>query len=403
MAIVNATITVDFTANYAGTHRVCYRVQGSGNPYDCTTLVSCVGGGNACQALIIAPVNTTSCDGTVVFEGYIQAICEDILSTNGRLAWTADFVPNQVCDKFNITCDLGPVTGIPLTDRGELYDVGDTIVVTRDGGDAGAVDAVVSIASVGDGVINSISALQAGGLGYAPGDTIQIAGATGAGGLITVDTVNVGPGDILTYTLTNGGSGYTGFLTFNVTSGGGAGAAFEINPGGNYAPDGSLTGFTIINGGEYSIQPTVSIVTGTGSNAVFDLPPLGGCAAWTNVGADCIGGTQVDILDQTLEVGSTFSTCLVGGLQTAIPSTYTVDESGCCITEDSVNVTCTDHHIDNVAPSVGPVDVHITNCGGDDEILSVPLGTTAVCLVTGGYIDPFVAGVTITDQGTSCT
>ena len=75
MALVTATITIDFTANYAGAHRICWRIQGSGDPYDCSAAVACVGGATNCQAIINPIVNTTSCDGPVTFEGYIQSGC----------------------------------------------------------------------------------------------------------------------------------------------------------------------------------------------------------------------------------------------------------------------------------------------------------------------------------------
>ena len=61
MAAIPATITVNFTANYAGPHRVCWRIGASG-PYDCTTSVTCTGGGNPCQAVITTTVDNESCD-----------------------------------------------------------------------------------------------------------------------------------------------------------------------------------------------------------------------------------------------------------------------------------------------------------------------------------------------------
>ena len=401
MALVTATITIDFTANYAGTHRICWRIQGSGDPYDCATTVNCVGSGATCQAIINPTVNTTSCDGTVVFEGYIQAACEDILSVSGRLVWTADFVPNQVCDKFNITCEIGTATnpGGWLTDRGENYIALDPIILTRQLGDTQILDAIVNVATVGDGVINSVPGLQAPGTGYAATDTIDIAGVAGAGAFITVDST-IGGGEIATFTLTNGGAGYIGPLTFAVTSGAGVGGSFDITEGVDYNDFGSILTLNISNAGLYSIKPTVSVTSGTGSGALFTEAELTKCPEWLALGNDCIGSTPVDVLDQTLSVGSTFSTCLVGGIA-ATPARYAVTELGCCIPADTANIVCTDHHIDNL--SGGPVDIHITHCGGDDEILSVPLGTTAVCLVANGYIDPFVAGVTITDIGSSCT
>jgi hypothetical protein len=401
MAIVTATITVDFTANYAGPHRVCFRIQGSGDPYDCSTAVNCIGGGTACQAIINTLVNTTSCDGTVIFEGYIQATCEDILSTNGRLPWTANFVPNQVCDKFNILCELGPIIQLDDTDRGVLYDLADTVIITRQPGDNATVDAVVTLASVGDGVINSITS-GGGGVNYAALDTIDITGGGGgAGAQIRVDTVD-GGGAILTYTLVANGAGYyNGPFSTDVTSGSGVGASFNLVEGTDYDDFGSIQTFNIVNGGEYEITPVVSFGTASGQDADFSAV-LGGCGIWTNVGADCVGGDQVDIADLAMGVGDVFATCLEGGLATAIPARYSVTELGCCIPEDTAGDPCVDIHVENL--SGGPVDIHLTLCNGDDATETIANGITeAFCVVTNGWIDPYVAGVTVTDTGTPCT
>ena len=402
MAIVTATITVDFIANYAGSHRVCFRIQGSGDPYDCSTVVNCAGGATTCQAIINTPVNTTSCDGIVVFEGYVQAACEDILSTNGRLAWTADFVPNVICDRFEILCQVGPVVGILTSAGGILYDLADSVVVTRNGADIGVGDATVSIATLGDGAINSITGLLAPGTLYAASDTIDITGGGGgAGAIIQVDSVD-GGGGIVTFSVIAVGAGYFGGpFTFTTVGGFGSGASFTLVEGVDYNDFGSITGFTISVPGEYSITPLISIVTGTGSGGVF-TSVLGGCPIWTNVGLDCIGGDQVDIADLALAVGDIFGTCIEGGLATAVPARYTATEIGCCIAEDSVNTVCTDVHIENL--SGGPVDVHVTLCGGDDDTVTIPNGVTeALCLVEDGWIDPYIVGVTIADQGTPCT
>ena len=49
-----ATINVEFIANYAGQHRVCWRVQNLITPgtYACTNIVTCVGGGNMCSTIV---------------------------------------------------------------------------------------------------------------------------------------------------------------------------------------------------------------------------------------------------------------------------------------------------------------------------------------------------------------
>jgi hypothetical protein len=400
MATVTATITVDFTANYAGPHRVCFRIQGSGDPYDCTTIVNCIGGGTACQAIINTPVNTTSCDGQVTFEGYIQAACEDILSTSGRLAWTALFTPNVICQRTEVECARGPISGVSISPSGQQYLLADTLTVVRNGADPETSDATLSIASVGTGIINSISSLLAGGTLYTALDVLTVVdnAAIGAGATIRVDTVD-GGGAILTYTLLTGGNNYIGGFTF--TGGTGSGASFDIQDEGvDYDRFGAITGVTISVPGSYAIVPTITITTATGSEAQLtaELQP---CGNYLNIGLDCIGGDQVDIISGDLNVGETFATCIDGGLVAVTPSEYEVTEVGCCIPADTDTSPCTDYHLDNTTG--GPVNVHVTNCEGNDEIITVA-ATTSInrCLVTGGVIDPQVVGFNITNTGSPC-
>lgn len=159
MALVNATVSVDFDANYSGDHRVCWRVQGSGSAYDCTTIVNCVGGGSTCNAVFTVQVNTTSCDGDVIIEGYIQAACEDILSTGGRLPFVTNaFTPTPTCLRYEITCERGPIESVTIVAVGTGYTVGDPITVTRDPGDTSINDATLEVGSVGgSGEITSVN------------------------------------------------------------------------------------------------------------------------------------------------------------------------------------------------------------------------------------------------------
>jgi len=97
-----ATITVTFTANYTGLHRICWRVCGVGS-YVCTNLVDCVGGGNVCSATVSIMVDPESCD-PVCFEGYIQAACNPEGSSTDQVLWNATFIPSPACKAFSITC-----------------------------------------------------------------------------------------------------------------------------------------------------------------------------------------------------------------------------------------------------------------------------------------------------------
>jgi len=87
------TINVSFTSYFTGTHRVCYRLNGTG-AYDCSTIVSCLGLGNPCSATITFPYTDTSgvCDPVSV-DGYVQPTCEPEGSLTSRVPFSGSFVP----------------------------------------------------------------------------------------------------------------------------------------------------------------------------------------------------------------------------------------------------------------------------------------------------------------------
>jgi len=89
MALVAATLDVDFISNYVGGHRVCYRVFPA-VPYDCTNIVICTGGGGVCLISIPIIVDNTI---SVIYEGYVQAVCQDITSLIDRIPFSVEFVP----------------------------------------------------------------------------------------------------------------------------------------------------------------------------------------------------------------------------------------------------------------------------------------------------------------------
>lgn len=111
-----ATITVNFTANYAGAHRICWR-QCSVGSYVCTNIVSCVGGGNVCSATISIMVDPESCD-PVCFEGYIQATCNPEGSPVDQVLWSKIFTPTPTCRMYSVTCTGGPCGVIPALTMG---------------------------------------------------------------------------------------------------------------------------------------------------------------------------------------------------------------------------------------------------------------------------------------------
>lgn len=394
MATITATITIDFTANYAGAHRACWRIQGSGDPYDCSTSVSCVGGGTTCQVIITAPVNDTSCDGPITFEGYIQAQCQDVLSVSGRLPWTAVFTPTVVCQRHEITCDYSNIDTVNIIDGGLSYLVGEKIIPTRIIGDTQLLDADIEVLTVGDGIINSISSLLDAGTGYTAADLLTIVDGIGNSGTITVDTVG-GGGEILTYTLTTGGTQYQGPFTF--TGGTGTNADFEIIEGIDYDAFGKILTVDIIDGGEYSILPTTFTITtalGTGADLSFELA---NCPAYNAIGTDCDSNPVAIPLG--VPVGETTAVCLVGAYA-AEPAGYTVTKVGCCIPSDTSSDVCFDYHIENTTGA--PINAIVTLCDGVFDTVSIPASTIVpLCLIEDG-VSTYDPGLTITNTGTPC-
>ena len=98
-----ATITVNFTANYAGPHRICWR-QCAVGAFVCTNIVDCVGGGNVCSATVSIMVDPESCT-PVCFEGYIQATCNPEGSPVDQVPWSATFTPTPSCNLYFLQCE----------------------------------------------------------------------------------------------------------------------------------------------------------------------------------------------------------------------------------------------------------------------------------------------------------
>lgn len=186
MASTPATLTIEFVSNYAGAHRVCYRIGGSG-PYTCA-LVNCTGGGATCSYDISVNVDNETCP-VVNFNGYAQAACEDINSTNNRIPFSYDFTPNPTCKRYTVTCESVGIASITITNGGSGYTPGSHPVVLISGG--GGSGATATATANGSGVITSII-LNTTGSGYTSIPAVTIAAGGGGGVTATAEAV-LGP------------------------------------------------------------------------------------------------------------------------------------------------------------------------------------------------------------------
>ncbi len=252
-----ATITINYTANYLGDHRVCYRQVGTTNYCCLTDTVSALGpqtfvidfsvladfcDGTADEVLV--PVETDC--GPFNYEGYIQPDCEVLGSPNNRTLWTADFTTNPSCLAYIITCESAGIDQIIVTDGGSY--ASDSVVNITGGGGSGAT-------AVGHfGTYNVFG--DAAGTGYTIGDVLSLVGGTGTATEITVNTVG-GSGEVTSFTITDPGD-YTvtpGSGGVTTTGGTGAGATFD--------PAYEVIYITVTApGDDYTSAPTISLPTG---------------------------------------------------------------------------------------------------------------------------------------------
>lgn len=402
MALVSASIDITFNATYVGCHRICWRAQSSPT-YDCTTQVTCTGNGNPCSASIGIQVDNASCVPQT-FEGYVQACCEDINSTNGRVPFTVTFTPNPNCKGYTVTCN-GPaaVQKVVVTSVGGGYVPGASIPITF----TPALGGIAGNAIIGNGGVSSQFSSATPfpfGSGYVDGTYYNVPAVTVTGsGSGAVFTVVVSGTQVISADIKVGSNG-TGYapgdtVTFNNANLGGSGSGVVINI--NTVNTGEVQSVTMINPGSgYTTPPLATIPSGaTGQGTLGAV--LSTCPALDLT--TCGTGPYIPI-SPGVPVGTSFVTCLPSA-PTIVPPGYDIVQNECCN-------ACTTITIDK------PMDINYNNpparvyftCCETKNIKSVLLTMGGsygpVCAVNGSWFvqesDPVNGNTTIT-IGASCT
>jgi len=113
-------ITVTFNATYLGDYRICWRDDSVG-PYTCF-LASCSALGTCTVYINPISFDTNTCD-QIIYNGYVQAACEDPDTTEGAVFWNVVYTPVTDCVPYEVTC-LGVTTlagfSINITAQGFL-------------------------------------------------------------------------------------------------------------------------------------------------------------------------------------------------------------------------------------------------------------------------------------------
>jgi len=354
-----STITVTYTPQSTGSHRICYRVQATpANTYCCEVDVtpSVIGvpknyiitiGAFPCGS--VPGVDLESCD-PVVYEGYVQPVCEEESSLAERSPWSTNFVVVPTCKQYDIACIVSGVQSILITNKGSGYNPGVPPNVTIDAPTGAPPVQATGLAIVGLGVA-SAGFIIFQGAGYTNGvyPNCPLTGGSGAGLLATVV---ITLGQISSITITNGGTGYlVGDVvapdTFVVGVPGVAGS-YQIT----VSDYGEVNSVTITNPGDgYIVVP----------NVVFDPPPGPGvttlgtaqmepCASFA--GTDCEGAD----VDPNIEIAflDTKTLCSKGPI--VLPAEYSVGGGvdPCC--------NCVEYQI-TVLSGVVP-QIYYTQCIG---------------------------------------
>lgn len=395
MAAIPATINVNFTSNYAGGHRVCWRI-GNAGPYNCSTVVTCLGGGNPCSANIGITVDNETCDA-VTFEGYVQAICEDIGSLNGRVPFSTTFTPNPTCDSYHITCNSVGVASFLVTSPGSAYIPGAPPLVTVTG--TGTLAAGTAV--VGDGGIKG-QTLTNGGTGYNGGGSAVFLNVP------AVTLTGIGSGALYDVTVTTGVVTAVTLSTLPTAPGVdyALGDTFEFSNA-NLGGTGSGVIITVatLNTGEIQYIMLTNAGSGYSSVPSVTIAPSGGLlAAATAIMAPCTtldGYFNCDATAKTpidhVSLGHSFNSCF--SASPVLPPGYTLAEQGCCY--DCISIT-----VNKPIGNTANADFYYTACDTRNlvKVTLVPGSNFVYCAVNNSWlieeVDP--SGTTTVVTGAVC-
>jgi len=392
MATVIATINVNFTSNYVGCHRLFWRKTPAG-PYTgpIEAAPPCTGGGNPCTITFFDVVDTESCD-PIEYNGYVQACCEDVTSPIGRIPWVTTFTPSATCLPFEIVCSAVSIGDIEVVNPGSGYDPLSPPTVTLIGGGFSVLATADAI--VGEGSITNLLVTTPGsGPGIAPATYNAVPGSNivGTGTSVVVDatSLNTLPGPypnagftyINSVTLISSSNDWTVGDTFELDSAliGGIAGPVVIEVGAT--DEGQIIGFTITNvGAGYSSTPSVLIdPPGVGIQATASVI-MGLCPKDWIVGPNC-NNDDYSGFPIELPLGQAFNMCFKNGVISSgsLPSEFTagLNPDDCCI-------TCKRVQIQNIGSN--SVDVSWVNCDPQSpdfkDIVSdtiAPLGVLSIC------------------------
>jgi hypothetical protein len=273
---------------------------GSGYTSDPNVIISGGTGGTAVSSLAGATGSLVAIQLVNTGTGY---------TTTPNVTISAPTTPGGVQATATATVSGGRVTGFTVTNSGSGYTSSPTITVEAPA--SGTTATGVGIFS-GFGV-QTVTITNA-GINYTGNPNVifsepQLPNGVRATGTATV---NVSTGQIIGFTITNPGSGYTNAPTISISSG--TGASAEALFSGRV-----LTGITITNqGNNYTSPPTVNIIGGGGSGATATAVISNGKLTGINITNQGSGYTSAPFVEIVSGTGAQASVTVSGGEIVAI-------------------------------------------------------------------------------------
>lgn len=169
-----ASLSITYTPNYNGCHRIGVRTDGIENPYCIYTDYSPSIIGEQKTTIIeldesfdeCIPQNTLYCSN-VTIEGYVQACCSDENDPSSFVTFKFD-VEVEKCESYAVLCTKAGVANIVVTNPGSGYVSTPSVLINSPGGGSGFSGTVVM-----DGdTVDSITILNSGD-GYPKTATVR--------------------------------------------------------------------------------------------------------------------------------------------------------------------------------------------------------------------------------------
>lgn len=338
MAPEPGLLTINFTGNNPTGNRIAYKL--TTDPPGVYNYVNsmCMG---ACSEAIPILLDDLTCD-TVSYEGYVQALCQDISSLLGRVPFLITFTPAEPCYSERLRCNEVGVQELTITNIGNGYAVPPAAApaITFSSG-AATADAYIA-----DDGVKTLSLLVPAVGAYIDGTYyVGCSGTTGGGDWAnTFLTVVVSGGAITSITPTTPlntsvGSGYVVGDDVTLTGVAGLPAGSTANVDSIY-PTGTLLETAITNAGTYTVAPTAIIdAPGGGApvTATVDVV-MERCDKWKPTQCD----SNPTAMDIQLEFEQEIIFCTDTHVPMVIPAGYTQAHDGCCYTCKLVTFTATD-------------------------------------------------------------